>query len=165
MGKQHAKGNPPNSTSFRKGDSPWNKDTIGLSKANSGSFKAGQKGINWMPVGTVVHRKDHGSHRNFIKIEEPNKWKYYAQYLWEKQYGQIINGDVVHHLNGTGVDDRIENLIALPRKDHPIYHNHSGVKTIETEQMAYYLSRYSSAEYCEIAKNRVETVQLEGIFD
>ncbi len=38
--------------------------------------------------------------------------------VWEKANGAIPKGWVVHHLNGTKNDNRIENLVAMPRKDH-----------------------------------------------
>lgn len=43
MGNQRAKGNKPNSTSFKKGHAHFAKGTRGLMKYNSGSFKKSNK--------------------------------------------------------------------------------------------------------------------------
>lgn len=40
------------------------------------------------------------------------------RYVWEKAKGQIPHGGVIHHLNGLKGDNRLENLLALPRSDH-----------------------------------------------
>jgi DNA-binding CsgD family transcriptional regulator len=38
--------------------------------------------------------------------------------VWEKKHGDIPDGWIVHHLNGNKLDNRIENLSAMPRKQH-----------------------------------------------
>ncbi len=38
--------------------------------------------------------------------------------VWEQHDGAIPEGWIVHHLNGCTQDNRIENLLALPRKNH-----------------------------------------------
>ena len=38
--------------------------------------------------------------------------------VWEQHYGKLPKGWVVHHLNGIRDDNRIENLVAMPRKSH-----------------------------------------------
>lgn len=35
--------------------------------------------------------------------------------VWQERHGKIPKGYVVHNLNGTNGDDRIENLAAVPR--------------------------------------------------
>jgi len=39
--------------------------------------------------------------------------------IWSKARGPIPKGWLVHHLNGNTVDNRLENLAAVPR--HPIH--------------------------------------------
>lgn len=38
--------------------------------------------------------------------------------VWEKYNGKIPEGYIVHHFNGDRADNRIKNLIAIPRKRH-----------------------------------------------
>ena len=121
IGNQHAKGHRP-INAFEKGHTPWNAGSKGVMKANRTSFKPGDKPVRTVEVGTINTRhrnRKSEKPRQFIKIAEPNKWRHYATWLWEQEHGQLIHGDVVHHINGDSLDDRIENLIALPRKDHP----------------------------------------------
>jgi len=45
---------------------------------------------------------------------------YYPEHrlVWEQVYGKLPKGWVVHHLNGIRSDNRIENLLAMPRNSH-----------------------------------------------
>ncbi len=38
--------------------------------------------------------------------------------IWEQANGPIPKGWVVHHLNGDKLDNRLENLAAMPRNEH-----------------------------------------------
>jgi hypothetical protein len=82
--------------------------------------------------------------RKFIKISK-YKWQHYAVWLWIEHYGRLLPGDRVHHLNGVHTDDRIENLIALPRGDHSHWHNGWGVKEIPEKWLNIYMNRYTTA--------------------
>ena len=56
-----------------------------------------------------------------------NTYKYLAvdgqtllehRYVWERANGLLPSGWVVHHLNGLKGDNRLENLLAIPRDKH-----------------------------------------------
>ena len=137
---------------------PWNKGQRGIHISPDTEFKKGQKARNHLPVGTILQRTSRKSGtRNWIKVAEPTKWELYAIYLWKQTYGFLIVGDVTHHLNGIRLDDRIENIIAFPRQDHPIFHNRWGLKELTQEQLEYYHNRYKLSEkYCKLAVKRIE---------
>ena len=40
------------------------------------------------------------------------------RYIWEKAFGPIPKGIILHHLNGDKTDNRLENLCALRRNEH-----------------------------------------------
>ena len=141
IGNQHAKGNDRNRTSFQKGNLPWNKGLCGLHLSPTTEFKTGHDNGRKMPLGSMVQRRDkQGKARTFIKRAN-GSWIELARYLWEKRYGWI-KGDVVHHLNGDALDDRLENLIAIPRSEHPKLHSRWWLKQPTTQQIIRYESRY-----------------------
>ena len=41
--------------------------------------------------------------------------------IWTKKHGQIPKGWISINLNGQPVDDRVENLAAIPRKTNSLY--------------------------------------------
>jgi hypothetical protein len=126
---------------FKPGFTPWNKNLKGIHLSPASEFKRGHDVNEVYELGTVTERRGRkGRVRQHVKT--PDGWVEYAKWLWIEHYGRLILGDVVHHLNGQHLDDRIENLIALPRQDHPIYHNRWGLKSIPADRLAYYHSRY-----------------------
>lgn len=143
-GNQFAALQRPNATAFRDGQEPWNKGITGLHLSPSTEFKKGQPSVNRLPVGSITVRKckPHGRLRQFIKQAEPKQWCELAKHLWVESFGKLIPGDIVHHINGDAMDDRIENLIALPRSDHPIFHGRWGIKELTKEQISFYRGRY-----------------------
>jgi HNH endonuclease len=48
--------------------------------------------------------------------------KAHARLVYEKYTGPIPRGYVVHHIDGDGFNDALDNLIALPRKEHYFLH-------------------------------------------
>lgn len=47
------------------------------------------------------------------------QYKYEHVLVWEKVHNQKLPGDwTIHHLNGIKTDNRPENLLAMPRKNH-----------------------------------------------
>ena len=61
------------------------------------------------------------------------------RYIWQKHYKKELPYDwVVHHLNGLKGDNRIENLVAMPKSDHDTKHLvttlQSRIRDLEDEQ-------------------------------
>ena len=121
-GNKFAKGNRPNSSTFKKGNTPWNRGTKGVMKANSGTFKKGQKAVNWKPINTITTRiEKKRTQRKYIKVAEPNIWVQYSIYLWEQEYGQRNEKQkkmVIHHIDFDSLNDVIENLVLITRREH-----------------------------------------------
>lgn len=119
IGNKHAVGNRPNETAFKKGQIPWNKGIKGIHVSPATEFKKGQPSINKLPLGTLTQRKDKsGKIRNWIKIEEPNKWIEYAKFVWIQHNGNIPKGFLIHHIDKNTLNDNIENLALVTRKAH-----------------------------------------------
>ena len=141
LGNTFASGAGSNDMSFKIGHIPWNKNKKGIHLSRATEFKKGCKSPRCVKIGTVTQRKHKGdSLRNWIK--EDKGWKELAKHNWIKEFGKIIKGDIIHHMNGDATDDTAENLIAMPRKDHPVFHNRWGLKALTPEQLDYYLKRY-----------------------
>ena len=119
LGNQHAKGNKPNTTSFRKGHQPWNKGVKGLHLSPETESKKGQKGIKWVPIGIETNRTDKKkTKRWWIKVAEPNKWIHKCDFVWIKANGNIPKGFFLHHSDGNALNDDIENLALVTRPAH-----------------------------------------------
>lgn len=51
-------------------------------------------------------------------------WVYVEHRLvWEQHHGELPDGWIVHHLNGDRIDNRIENLHAMPADEHLALHD------------------------------------------
>jgi len=108
-----------NNNYFKKGNSPWNKNIKGIHLSKKSEWKKGQFGRNWLPVGSITKRIDKNNKlRQFIKINEPNKWLEYSRWLWQQYYGTIPKGYVIHHKDNNTLNDNLENLAMITRKEH-----------------------------------------------
>ncbi len=54
----------------------------------------------------------------YVSVYTPEGNKGQHRLVWEAVHGKIPEGVVVHHINGIRSDNRIENLIALPKTKH-----------------------------------------------
>lgn len=61
----------------------------------------------------------------YIQIRNNGKPILEHRFIWEKYFGKLKEGIIIHHLNGNRSDNRIDNLMAIPKK------NHSFMKIIE----------------------------------
>jgi len=44
------------------------------------------------------------------------------RYIYEKHFGKIPKNNIIHHINGNKVDNKIENLISLTIDEHAKWH-------------------------------------------
>lgn len=96
----------------------------GQRRARASEFKAGTVPTNKMPVGTVTIRtsKKDGRQMKWIKIEEPAKWVVFCRHLWQKSYGPIPQGLLIHHIDRDPLNDQLSNLALVTRASHLIEH-------------------------------------------
>jgi len=105
---------------FKKGQKSWNKGKHPLEYMSSEQyvnvqktqFKKGNSPNNRLPVGSV---RITGEGYRELKIAEPNKWRAFSNIVWELSNGKIPPNHCVWHANKDRLDDRIENLVLVPR--------------------------------------------------
>ena len=122
-GNKFAAGQQPNKTSFRPGQTPWNKGLKGWQAGGRSietQFKKGQLGHKHRRIGSKSIRKDKGKgqKRMYIKIAEPNIWKLRSVIVWEQVCGPIPKGFVLHHKDHDSLNDAVGNLCLLTRGEH-----------------------------------------------
>jgi len=54
----------------------------------------------------------------YVYVSTPDGTKSQHRVVWAIVHGKLPEGMVVHHINGIRSDNRIENLIALPKHQH-----------------------------------------------
>ena len=105
---------------FQKGNKPWNKDLKGIHLSPESEFKKGQDPINKLPVGSVQIRrrkKDNNEHA-YVKTAEPDKWGLRCYVEWEKRYGPVPKGLIIHHIDRNTLNDNLTNLSLESRATH-----------------------------------------------
>lgn len=66
------------------------------------------------------------------------RWKFEHRYVWERARGQIPRGYEVHHRNEDKLDNRIENLQLMRKRDHLVMHKlkyHTREERLRAEAM------------------------------
>jgi len=115
---------PTESTTFQKGNIPWNKGKKCGPAWNKGI--KGSTGAVPKPIGTIIIRKNtKGKPYRSIKIFQPNTWTTYAKYLWKQAGRELKPGEFIHHIDGDSLNDTIENYQAVDRATHCRIHKPS----------------------------------------
>jgi hypothetical protein len=73
-----------------------------------------------------VFRPDHPKAR-------PNGYVFEHRIVWEQQHGPLPDGWHIHHVNGTKDDNRSENLVGMPARDHMRYISMQSARIYELE--------------------------------
>jgi Ca2+-binding EF-hand superfamily protein len=113
-----------------------------------------------MPKGKYIHKKygegritvavhHNGEKRRYIRING-KQIKYY-RYLMEKKLGRkLLSTEIVHHINGDQLDDRIENLEIISNNEHVRRHQlgkKSSEESINKIQETKKISRHNKIPY------------------
>lgn len=83
----------------------------------------------------------HGYVQILLPREERKGRRYRAEHtlVWERANGKIVpRGWVIHHINGTKTDNRLENLVAVSRSEHNHRHDDQErrIRELEAENTA-----------------------------
>lgn len=97
-------------TRFKKNCVPFNKGTVGLMKANKGSFQKNHFNENTAPIG-AERIKTNGY--TFVKTAMPNTWELKHRLI----YGPVPDGFVVIFKDGDKTNFTLENLEAISRNE------------------------------------------------
>lgn len=72
-------------------------------------------GIPMRRIDTVWRRTNK---QGYVTTHKPRESHLEHRYIWEQANGVMPKGWVIHHLNGIKTDNRLENLLAVPREKH-----------------------------------------------
>jgi len=85
------------------------------SEARQLAYKTGR----WQPANLREDRiKDN---QGYILVRVEGKRKREHILVWEQSHGHLPKGWIIHHINGKRDDNRLENLMAMPKKNHTPY--------------------------------------------
>lgn len=62
--------------------------------------------------------KNNNKYRFKIKTGNPSKWIDYSRWLYKKYYGHINPLYVIHHIDGNPLNNCLNNLTLISRKEH-----------------------------------------------
>ena len=97
---------------FGKDSQPWNKGTVGVMKANSGSWTKGSNSEwNRKPIG---YERFHVDGYVMVKVAEPNKFKLKHVVIWENENGPMPDKHVIRFKDGNKTNFELDNLVCIP---------------------------------------------------
>lgn len=104
---------------LRKPPKPhWNKKSIARMVA---SQRLRHLEIN--PIGSRKKTKRGPIFYWLIKISDRGRWRYEHRVIMEKKLGRKLDtGEIVHHLNHDGLDNREKNLQLMSALEHQLHH-------------------------------------------
>lgn len=107
---------------FSKGHTPANKGLRRpgwhVGRMRETQFKKGQKGHNWLPIGTEVFKTDGYLYRKMTDTGYPPRdWKQVHRLLWEQHYGPIPPGYHVRFIDDDRRHVTISNLCLVSGAD------------------------------------------------
>lgn len=96
---------------FGKDSQPWNKGTVGVMKANSGSWtKTNRLEWNRKPIG---YERFHIDGYVMVKVAEPNKFKLKHVFIWENANGPVPDKHVIRFKDGNKTNFNLDNLACI----------------------------------------------------
>jgi len=102
------------STEFSRGHTPFNKGTKGVMKANKGSFKKGNKPLNYMGGLKICKDGIYAITDEKYKTGD-RKYENLARKKYREHYGEFDKNMVVIHLDGDCYNNEIKNLKLITR--------------------------------------------------
>lgn len=83
-------------------------------------------------------------------VKDNGKFKREHRLVWERAYGKIPKGYIIHHINGNSKDNRLENLLCLSHGDHIRLHSmlrSEGVDPVDSQDKDVINDRTYAREY------------------
>ena len=115
---------------FEKGAIPANKGTKGLTGANSGSFKKGQKSHTQKPVGYEYVTTDGYI---MIKTAEPRTFRLKHHVVYEQHFGPIPASHAIKFKDGNSLNLDIENMVLMSRGELAVLNKCYSFNSAHTE--------------------------------
>ena len=54
----------------------------------------------------------------YVRIKVDGRWTLEHRHVWEQANGKLPKGWIIHHINGRKDDNRLVNLLGMPRGEH-----------------------------------------------
>jgi hypothetical protein len=124
---------------FKKGLTPHNKGTIGVSKPNRTSFQLGRVPHNAKFDGAVSIRQKKGE-KAYKYIRVGGVWKLMHRHLWEQANGPIPADHLVSFKDGDSLRCELDNLELITKAQNAI-RNHNKEKAGESLKMRWKIKK------------------------